>query len=252
LNSWKIKGYPDFVFVQIWEKAKRKTTKRKANDEFQARRDANPSKRPRRGPPVNYSEGDQESGNEIDCGDFDVLNWTNFGLVSVRTSIIAPGINGLIAMVDFKEGDVITGYEGKIVKSVENDSPDNTSHDSELPGSGYAIRGYKLPKEWLTMNAGDGAPRMTNVGCMANDAMGSKYLFPGIALTHVNNSVRSTIPRDCIKKKFVDIISTKGPSKGNFNPQYIIANGNITRGSEILWSYGKSYWMPKASKEYKE
>ena len=192
------------------------------------------SKRPRRGPLVNYAE---MQGNSLDCEDLNLLNWNNLGLVSVSESKMVPGMTGLIANVDFKANDVITGYEGKIVKFDPAHTADQTSHDSEVPGSDQVIRGYRKQPQWTILNAGDGNARMTNVGCMANDALGGKYLFPGKSLTHLNNSIRNAIPRDCIKQKILDINSNTGASKKTIKPQYLIANADISSGNGAAKEY---------------
>ena len=202
-----------------------------------------PSKRQRRNiPRVNYANQESDG---IDCRIFQHLNWEKYGLVEVGVSSLDSGMSGLIALTDFNAGDVITGYEGKIIEPKEGELRDLSTHDSVIPESHRVIRGYRIPKHWSRLDVGDGGPsRLVNVGCMANDAQGGKYLFPDRKLTHINNATRESVDRECIKKRFLEINTNVGPGISKMNPQYLIADANIAKGKEILRSYGASYWKP--------
>jgi hypothetical protein len=200
------------------------------------------------------------------------IKWFKYGLVEVKDSILIPEVqmNGLFATIDFKKGDIIVGYEGKITKPSPEDRMEDTLHDrafaleNKYEGEkykkcrkSYVIRGYKSSADWKTMrqpltlteelktiqsevNAAipdsNHLKRYVNVGCIAND--------PHNTGKHSNADCIS-IDRYCIPKYIIDnntnTMKTSQYLKA-IKPQYLVAKLDISKGEEILWKYGKTYW----------
>ena len=66
--------------------------------------------------------------------EYNLYNWSNFGCVTVKPSLIPNSGRGVFATVNFAENDVITEYGGYLKRQEpdNNDSPYTLAHDSLL------------------------------------------------------------------------------------------------------------------------
>lgn len=180
-----------------------------------------------------------------ECDEFSELNWSRYGKVECKISTIENAGYGLFANVNIKTGDVLTGYEGK-VQMFDPRTTQQGSHDMALPtlnGKQLVIRGAKRDK---LVALEDG--RIVNAGAIANDAYGS--LFYTGKTNNSNNAATLTMPASCVPKTIPNTdIGLPNTNSGKKTPYrvFLVAEQDLKKGEEILWSYGKYYWdrLPK-------
>jgi hypothetical protein len=102
--------------------------------------------------------------------EFDYLNWSNFGSVSIKPSKVVPGKDtgmGLFANTLFQKDDVITEYSGIVMDYEKIGNIADQTHDAALPlreCDGLIIRGFKLDNAQLKKHT------TRALGQIANDA----------------------------------------------------------------------------------
>jgi len=155
----------------------------------------------------------------------------NDGSLRIRPSSIENGGFGVFALQNFKTGDCITRYYGKILTYTQCLELKNHSHVRSLFAMRYVIDGlFHSNGDPINMNLIDEKSSDSykyGVGAFINDAKSKD-----------NNC--------CF-----DYFDSDKKSKDLFNPNpksrivYVKALRDIEKGEELFVSYGKDYWTKK-------